>query len=86
MPVAIVTARAVELYLGLGLGFAIWFAAKGSGRLDPVAKNGSAGFRLLLLPGATILWPFLLVRILRGGEAPPIEHNAHRDRARGLEP
>jgi hypothetical protein len=68
----------VGAYLGAGFLFALGFAARGAGRLDPVATRGSPGFRILILPGATLLWPLLLAKLLRGGPAPPIERNAHR--------
>jgi hypothetical protein len=58
-------ARAALAYAGAGLVFGIWFAWRGAGRLDPVARQGSLGFRLLILPGATLLWPWLTLRLLR---------------------
>ncbi|MGC6489146.1 MAG: hypothetical protein ACON4Z_15970 [Planctomycetota bacterium] len=69
MPIAIASplAAALELYLLLGVVFAIWFALAGARRLDPVAADGTWGFRALLLPGAALLWPVLLPRALRGG-------------------
>lgn len=72
----------LAVYLAAGLGFAPWFAWRGAGRLDPVAREGSMGFRLLVLPAATMLWPWLLARLARGGPAPPEEVNAHRVAAR----
>jgi hypothetical protein len=78
MTFAVALVRALELYLVLGFGFALWFAARGAGRLDPAAQSGSWGFRLLVLPGATLLWPLLAVRLARGGPTPPEERNAHR--------
>lgn len=53
------------LYLALGLLFALPFATRWAGRLDPAAAVGSWGFRLLILPGAMLLWPLLLYRVLR---------------------
>lgn len=52
-------------YLALGLAFAVPFSLRWAGRLDPVARSGSAGFRLLILPGAMLLWPLLLLKLLR---------------------
>ena len=57
-----VLARLGEGYLLVGLLFGIWFAARGAGRLDFAATTGSAGFRLLILPGGVLLWPLLLPR------------------------
>jgi hypothetical protein len=36
-------------------------------RLDAVAAHGTTGFRLLLVPGAALLWPLLLRRVLGAG-------------------
>lgn len=51
-------------YLGAGLAFAVPFALWWAGRLDPAARSATGGFRLLLLPGATLLWPWLAARLL----------------------
>jgi len=55
----------LEVYSGLGLAFATGFALWGAARLDPTARTGTPGFRLLLLPGAAALWPWLLLRLHR---------------------
>jgi hypothetical protein len=73
---------ALGLYTALGLVFAIAFAARGVGAIDPAARGATGGFRVLIVPGATALWPFLLRRWLRGQPEPPIEHNPHREAAR----
>ena len=54
-----------EAYAAAGLVFAVAFAARGAGHLDGAARNGSTGFRLVILPGAAALWPLLLVRWAR---------------------
>jgi hypothetical protein len=69
-------------YLAAGLVFALAFVTAGVQRVDPAARDGTWGFRLLILPGAAALWPLLLARWVRGGP-PPEERNAHRDAARG---
>ena len=69
------------IYLGVGLVFAIAFVWKGVGRVDPAAKEGTLGFRLLILPGVAALWPILARRWL-AGEGPPAEHNPHRAAAK----
>ena len=76
---ATLSVLALGLYLVVGLVFALWFAWRGANRIDPSAREGSWGFRLLILPGSAALWPFLLRRV-RSGE-PPRESNAHRDAA-----
>ncbi|MDA8016040.1 MAG: hypothetical protein MPN21_01230 [Thermoanaerobaculia bacterium] len=72
-------ARALELYLLAGVLFAVPFAWRGAGRVDPVARDGTWGFRLLILPGTIALWPLLATRWLRGVVNPPQEKNAHRN-------
>jgi len=67
-------------YLAVGLLFAIAFVWKGVGRIDPDAAKGTFGFRLLILPGCTLLWPILLRRWIQGSP-PPKERNVHRDAA-----
>lgn len=72
-------------YIAIGAVFAVVFAWRGAGRIDPVAREGTWGFRLLILPGSAALWPLLLRRWLSGAESPPDERNAHRDAAQSTE-
>ncbi len=60
--VALWIVRAAGVYLALGLLFAIPFLARGAGVLEPAARHAGLFFRLLLLPGAVLLWPWLLAR------------------------
>jgi hypothetical protein len=75
-------ARLAGAYLAVGLVFAVPFAFRWVGRLDPVAGHGTWGFRLLILPGAVALWPLLLIRVRRGGDSPPPSANPFLGRAR----
>jgi len=59
-----------ELYALLGVGFAFAFVWKGVARVDPAARDGTLGFRLLIVPASAALWPWLLVRWIRAGRAP----------------
>ena len=72
--------RLLELYLIVGVVFGIPFVLRGVGRVDPVARTGTWGFRLIVLPGVIALWPMLLRRWM-GGRQPPRERNDHRDAA-----
>ena len=72
---------ALALYLGMGLVFALLFAWRGAAAIDPAAREGTIGFRLLIVPASALLWPLLLARWARRSP-PPAEHNAHRDAAR----
>lgn len=71
----------LAVYLAFGVAFALPFVLTWVDRIDPAARRGSWGFRLLILPGSVALWPVLLAR-LRRGSPPPEERNPHRDRAR----
>ena len=53
------------VYVLVGFLFAIPFAWRWSARLDPVAAIGTLGFRLLIVPGAVLLWPWLALKLLR---------------------
>ncbi len=53
--------HAVLAYLLAGALVALAFVLVGVDRLDPAARRAIA-FRPLLLPGATLLWPVILVR------------------------
>lgn len=50
----------VAVYLGLGLMFAIAFALRGAGVIDPGARNAPLAFKALIVPGAALLWPVML--------------------------
>ena len=60
--VAHVVVGVAGAYALVGLAFAIAFALRGAARLEPVAREGTPGFRLLIMPGAATLWPWLLLR------------------------
>ena len=72
--IAYTLARVVLAYTGVGVLFALPFAAWGAGRLDPAARGADWGFRLVVVPGAVTLWPWLLVRWLQAAgrtDTPP---------------
>lgn len=69
------------VYAAAGLIFAAVFVFAGVGRIDPAAKGAPLGFRLLIIPGAVALWPWLLKRWI-GAQQPSVESNAHRLRAK----
>ena len=73
----------LQLYVAAGIVFALAFVFRGAARIDPVAREGTLGFKLLILPGAAALWPFLLRRWLAGTTTPPDEKNPHRQAAAG---
>lgn len=55
----------VAVYGALGLVFAVAFVLHGAARVDHAAKGSRWTFRLMILPGATALWPLLLMKWVR---------------------
>ncbi|MBM3609733.1 MAG: hypothetical protein FJX29_15025 [Alphaproteobacteria bacterium] len=53
---------AIAAYLVLGFCFALPFAVAGAQRLLPEPAHLSPGARLAVIPGAIMLWPWLLMR------------------------
>jgi hypothetical protein len=54
-------------YAVLGVLFAIAFVSAGLRTADPVAKDSSVGFKLIIFPGVAAFWPLLLMRWLGKG-------------------
>lgn len=69
------------LYAAIGIVFALAFLWRGVGRIDPVAAEGTLGFKILIFPGCVAFWPLLAKRWLSGVEEPPTEKNPHRQAA-----
>jgi len=65
------------LYLALGAAFAVPFALVGAGKIDPDARGATWGFRLLVMPGAALLWPILARRWANGAQ-PSEERTPHK--------
>lgn len=80
---ATVVVGAIGLYAAAGLVFAVLFLALRIRRVDPDAREGSLGFRLVVLPGLVALWPLLALRWARGVDAPPTPRDPHRRAAGG---
>lgn len=72
----------VGAYVVIGAVFAMFFLWRWVGKLDSAARHGTWGFRLLVFPGVTALWPLLAARLLTGATAPLEEWTAHRRAAR----
>ena len=60
------------IYLLLGLVFAIPFVIKGAQKIDHGADGGSIGFRIIIIPGTMVFWPFLLKKWIKA-----IKHPSH---------
>jgi len=69
-------------YVGMGILVAPFVIYRGYAHFDPGISESTRGFRLLILPGAVLLWPILLGRFLQATGVPPTEQNSHRARAR----
>jgi hypothetical protein len=50
----------LAVYLLMGFLFAIPFIIKGVARIDEGAHGSKWGFRIIIIPGTIIFWPFLL--------------------------
>lgn len=57
-------------YTAVGLLFGLAFVSVGVTRLDPAARGTSVAFRVLILPGAVALWPFVLFKWVSAARAP----------------
>jgi regulator of protease activity HflC (stomatin/prohibitin superfamily) len=56
---------AIAIYLLCGLVFTIAFIVKGLAVVDEGAQGSSIGFKIIIIPGVIVLWPFLLIRWLK---------------------
>ncbi len=68
--VAAILFFAVGLYAAAGLVTGITFVLFGVTRALPHPVTVTVGARILLLPGATLLWPFVLSRWLKSRNRP----------------
>ena len=59
----------LSLYAAVGVVTAVAFVTFGIARVLPVGTPVSVGARVLLLPGAAILWPYVLLRWAKAGGA-----------------
>ena len=62
-----ILASGLVIYVALGLVFGLAFVIFGVTRVQPTALT--VGARILLLPGATALWPLVLRRWLQARAA-----------------
>jgi hypothetical protein len=54
----------VLVYLLAGAIFVIPFLMKGIAKVDEGAHGGSAGFKIIIIPGVIVFWPVLLKKWL----------------------
>jgi hypothetical protein len=60
---------AVGAYLAAGLIVAIGFVSLGLQRVLAEPRPATAGARMILVPGATLLWPYVAFRLFRSARA-----------------
>ncbi len=60
---------AVAIYLATGAVFAVFLSFGGAVRLDRAVKGTGVPFRLLIIPGAAVLWPLLFLMWIAGAGA-----------------
>jgi len=60
MVIAIFLLSTFAGYLIFGVVFAIAFVLLGIEKVDATAHGSTVGFRLIIIPGAILLWPVLL--------------------------
>ena len=63
---AMILLYAVGIYGVIGLVTAVAFVTIGLAQVLPHSMSASLGARILFIPGAAALWPYVLVRWLRG--------------------
>jgi hypothetical protein len=55
----------IAIYFGFGLIFAIYFFLKGAEKIDPLLKDSKWTVRLLLIPGAMVIWVLWVPKLFR---------------------
>jgi len=65
-PLVALLLNALALYAAIGLVTGVAFVAFGVTRVQ--AAPMSVGARILILPGAAALWPYVLMRWLKAGK------------------
>jgi hypothetical protein len=63
--IIVISLLVIATYLVCGLVFAIFFITKGITVIDESARGTGIGFRIIILPGVTLLWPLLLKKWLK---------------------
>ncbi|MEO0575609.1 MAG: hypothetical protein AAF004_09105 [Pseudomonadota bacterium] len=82
---AALVSAALLAYLAIGVAFSVLFVAFVIDRIDPAARGASLGVRLLLVPGAVLVWPLLVWRWMRSPNGIPAERTPHKQRAAAIQ-
>lgn len=81
MPLSLAILLIAGAYLAVGCTVGVWVMFVRRARFDPDAREGTLGFRLITLPGAAMLWPWLLAASRRGRPADRKPLSVHHRRA-----
>ena len=57
---------ALQIYLLIGVLFAIIIQKNGLKKIDPVVEGAGRWFRVLTFPGIVALWPILMSKWIKG--------------------
>jgi len=65
MSIAMLILDVAILYIAAGFVFAVYFVTAGLKRFDHQAAGAPVSFRLIVVPGAVVLWPVLIALSLK---------------------
>ncbi|MAJ46341.1 MAG: hypothetical protein CBC35_03385 [Planctomycetes bacterium TMED75] len=68
LPAEIILLTAAS-YLALGLVFAVGFSWRGWRAIEKSDAGGTLVFKIMLIPGASLLWPLLLRRWIQANRS-----------------
>ena len=72
------------VYLTAGGGVALLFFSRWIRSFDPLAWEGSRGFKVLVTPGIIALWPWVVLKVLSNRKSPSVEGAAQLRRRHHL--
>lgn len=65
----------LAIYFLIGIIIAIPFAFLAAGKILDEPADMTIGARILIIPGAAIVWPIVLTRWLKGGTTVSLQNN-----------